>query len=87
MLNQLKIILFGHIGDGNIHLNYLGSPNFSKEKFPHITWKGSHFNNASGLNLNNKIGSKDMAQLLFSLQNVNFNERSFWSLLSIRYLQ
>ena len=54
-----------------------------KEKFPHITWKGSHFNNASGLNLNNKIGSKDMPQLLFSLQNVNFNERSFWSLLSI----
>ncbi|MDC0253800.1 D-alanyl-D-alanine carboxypeptidase [Bacteriovoracales bacterium] len=54
-----------------------------KKKFPHINWEGSHFNNASGLNLNNKIGSKEMAQLLFSLQNVNFKDRSFWSLLSI----
>jgi D-alanyl-D-alanine carboxypeptidase/D-alanyl-D-alanine-endopeptidase (penicillin-binding protein 4) len=54
-----------------------------KEKFPKIKWKGAQFSNASGLNLYNRMGTGAMAELLYNLKNVDFNNRSFWSLLSI----
>ncbi len=30
---EIKLVLFGHIGDGNLHINYVGSRDIPKEKF------------------------------------------------------
>ncbi|MDD9950471.1 MAG: FAD-binding oxidoreductase [Zetaproteobacteria bacterium] len=30
---EIRMILFGHVGDGNIHLNYLGNSNMDRQKF------------------------------------------------------
>lgn len=32
-LNQLEIIYFGHLGDGNLHVNYIAPKGLAKEKF------------------------------------------------------
>ena len=30
---DIEMLLFGHIGDGNLHINYVGSKDIPKEKF------------------------------------------------------
>jgi len=54
-----------------------------KKSFPKINWGGSSLTNASGLTVDNKMGPKNMVDLLFILKDKKFNQRSFWSLLSI----
>lgn len=54
-----------------------------KKSFPKINWGGSLLTNASGLTIDNKMGPKNMVDLLLMLQDKKFNQRSFWSLLSI----
>ena len=54
-----------------------------KKSFPKINWGGSLLTNASGLTVDNKMGPKNMVDLLFMLKDKKFNQRSFWSLLSI----
>tara|TARA_Y100001954_G_scaffold238571_1_gene306732 strand:+ start:5906 stop:7372 length:1467 start_codon:yes stop_codon:yes gene_type:complete len=54
-----------------------------KKSFPKINWGGSSLTNASGLTVDNKMGPKNMVDLLLMLKDKKFNKRSFWSLLSI----
>ncbi|MBF0441254.1 MAG: FAD-binding oxidoreductase, partial [Oligoflexales bacterium] len=32
-LNRVTLVLFGHIGDGNIHFNYVGNSDITRDEF------------------------------------------------------